>query len=161
MYRQVLLAYDGSAEGRGALREGALLAKQCSAEVFLLSVIPESAGMLLSESTHAGVLSQQEERFQAIFDEGIQKLRELGYLPRGKLVAGDPARQIATVAKSIGADLVVVGHRRRSAFERWWSGSSGLFLVDILDCSLLVGRHNITEAAFEAAVQALDAKGQS
>ena len=39
MYKRVLLAYDGSVEGRTALREGALLARQCGAEVFLLSVL--------------------------------------------------------------------------------------------------------------------------
>ena len=36
MYKRILLAYDGSVEGRTALREGALLARQCGAEVFLL-----------------------------------------------------------------------------------------------------------------------------
>ncbi len=36
---RVLLAYDGSVEGRTALREGALLARQCGAEVFLLAVL--------------------------------------------------------------------------------------------------------------------------
>ena len=39
MYKRILLAYDGSLEGRTALREGALLARQCDAEVFLLSVL--------------------------------------------------------------------------------------------------------------------------
>ena len=39
MYQRILLAYDGSLEGRTALREGALMARQCGAEVFLLSVL--------------------------------------------------------------------------------------------------------------------------
>ena len=39
MYKRILLAYDGSVEGRTALREGALLARQCGADVFLLSVL--------------------------------------------------------------------------------------------------------------------------
>ena len=34
MYKRILLAYDGSLEGRTALREGALLARQCGAQVF-------------------------------------------------------------------------------------------------------------------------------
>ena len=33
MYRKILLAYDGTLEGAIALREGAILAKQCGAEV--------------------------------------------------------------------------------------------------------------------------------
>jgi len=38
MYKTVLLAYDGSIEGRRALRERAKLAHLCRAEVFLLAV---------------------------------------------------------------------------------------------------------------------------
>jgi nucleotide-binding universal stress UspA family protein len=37
MYTKILLAYDGSIEGRRALREGAKLAQLCRAEVFLLA----------------------------------------------------------------------------------------------------------------------------
>ena len=53
MYKRILLAYDGSVEGRTALREGALLAKQCGAEVFLLSVLTDTGTLLLSEVTLA------------------------------------------------------------------------------------------------------------
>jgi nucleotide-binding universal stress UspA family protein len=44
LYKTVLLAYDGSVEGRRALREGARIAQLCSAEVFLLAVVEVSAG---------------------------------------------------------------------------------------------------------------------
>jgi nucleotide-binding universal stress UspA family protein len=43
LYKKVLLAYDGSIEGRRALREGARIAQLCSAEVFLLAVAEVSA----------------------------------------------------------------------------------------------------------------------
>jgi nucleotide-binding universal stress UspA family protein len=43
MYKKVLLAYDGSVEGRRALREGAKLAQLCRAEVFLLAVVELSS----------------------------------------------------------------------------------------------------------------------
>ena len=49
-----------------------------------------------------------------------------------------------------GADLVVLGHQKRSLFQRWWSGSSGAYVSDLVDCSVLVGRHNISAEAFEA-----------
>jgi nucleotide-binding universal stress UspA family protein len=54
MYKRIVLAYDGSVEGRTALRDGALLAKQCRAEVFLLSVLPDPGTLLLTEVTLAG-----------------------------------------------------------------------------------------------------------
>ena len=56
MYKRILLAYDGSLEGRTALREGALLARQCGAEVFLLSVLVDSGTLLLPGVALAGAL---------------------------------------------------------------------------------------------------------
>jgi nucleotide-binding universal stress UspA family protein len=50
MYKRILLAYDGSVEGRTALREGALLARQCGAEVFLLAVLVDPGALLLRGS---------------------------------------------------------------------------------------------------------------
>ena len=38
---RIVLAYDGSREGRSALREGALLARKLGAQVFLLSVVAD------------------------------------------------------------------------------------------------------------------------
>jgi len=51
MYKRILLAYDGSVEGRTALREGALLARQCGAQVFLLSVLVDTGTLLLADVT--------------------------------------------------------------------------------------------------------------
>jgi nucleotide-binding universal stress UspA family protein len=60
MYKRILLSYDGSVEGRTALREGALLAKQCGAEVFLLSIL-DNATQFLSETALAGASVQMED----------------------------------------------------------------------------------------------------
>jgi hypothetical protein len=47
---------------------------------------------------------------------------------------------------------VVVGHRKRSLLERWWSGTTGAYLVDHLGCSLLVARRPISDEDFFAAM---------
>lgn len=39
MYRTILLAYDGSQQGREALDQGAKLASLCKARVHLLAVV--------------------------------------------------------------------------------------------------------------------------
>jgi len=44
MYAKILLAYDGSVDGRLALREGAKVARLCQADVFLLAVVNSSTG---------------------------------------------------------------------------------------------------------------------
>jgi nucleotide-binding universal stress UspA family protein len=156
MYRRILLAYDGSVEGRRALREGALLALSCKAEVYLLSVVPGSAGSLIAEGAYAGTIDRQEKQLRFVFDEGVERLRQMGFKPVARLVSGDPSQEICAFANEVRADLVVVGHRRKSLLERWWSGSSGAWLSDQLKCSLLVSRNVVSDDAFEKEVSTAD-----
>jgi len=158
MYKRVLLAYDGSAEGRTALREGALLAKRNGARVFLLSVIGETAGTKMGEGVGGGGVAQQHEDYERLQREGVTRLRSLGFDVVSKLTVGEPAREIGAYAAQIGADLVIVGHRRQSAFGRWWSGPTGAYLIDHINCSLLVCRNIISDEAFAAGMAQADAR---
>ncbi len=150
MYERILLAYDGTLEGRLALREGALLAKWCGAKVYLLSVAVETAGTRLAKGIESGPLMEKEESYKAVLDDGVARLRQFGFAPVARLVSGDPPKVIGAFANEIQADLVVVGYRRQSALERWWLGPSGAYLVDHIRCSLLVSRKVISDEAFEA-----------
>jgi nucleotide-binding universal stress UspA family protein len=150
MYKRILLAYDGSVEGLTALREGALLARQCGAEVFLLAVLVDPGALLLPEVALAGASVRMEDDFMEILDEGVGRLRKLGFEPTAKLVRGQPAEEIGNFARQIEADLIVVGHRRQSAFDRWWSGPKGAYLMDYTHCSLLVARNVVSDETIEA-----------
>jgi nucleotide-binding universal stress UspA family protein len=70
MYQRVLLAYDGSLEGRTALREGALLARQCGAQVFLLAVLVDTGISLLADVAHAGAFVHMENAVMDVLNEG-------------------------------------------------------------------------------------------
>src|SRR5215813_9910346 len=103
MYKRILLAYDGSVEGRTALREGALLARQCGAKVFLLSVLADDT-FLLAEVALAATSVRMENDFTEILNEGVARLKKLGFDPVAKLVRGQPAEEIGSFAKEIEAD---------------------------------------------------------
>ena len=154
MYGRVLLAYDGSREGRTALREGALLARRFGGRVFLLCVVPESPGVRIGEAAYAGAVSQTQDTYGGLFDEAMTRLKELGFDPAGRMVTGEPAEEISAYAREIGADLVVVGHRKKSLLERWWSGESGAYLVDHIACSLLIARRSVTDEEFFSELEA-------
>jgi nucleotide-binding universal stress UspA family protein len=151
MYERILLAYDGSVEGRTALREGALWARKCGAKVFLLAVLADYEMLLMAEAAVAGISVRVEDDFTDVLNEGVARLRKLGFDPVAKLVRGQPAEEIGKFAREIKADLIVVGHRRQSAFDRWWSGPRGAYLMDYTDCSLLVARNAVSDEAIEAA----------
>jgi membrane fusion protein (multidrug efflux system) len=150
VYQRIVLAYDGSIEGRTALREGALLARRYGAQVFVLSVIREAAGTKLGEGVGGGGIAQQRVEYERVLEEGMARLAALGFQAAGKLVIGEPAREIAAYAEQLKADLVVVGHRRQSAIGRWWSGPSGAYLSDHIPCSLLVCKNIIDDEQFAA-----------
>jgi nucleotide-binding universal stress UspA family protein len=108
------------------------LAGQCGAQVFLLSVLADTGTLLLADVAHAGPSVQVEDAFMDVLNEGIARLRALGFDPVAKLVRGEPAKEIGIYAREIEADLIVVGHRQQSTFQRWWSGPRGLILWTIL-----------------------------
>src|SRR5258707_14161815 len=91
MYRKVLLAYDGSIEGRRALREGAKLAQLCRAEVFLLAVV-EISSIMTPEAGLAIPIEQQADDYKAILNEGSERLRALGFSPTSRLEVGEIGR---------------------------------------------------------------------
>lgn len=140
MYRRILLAYDGSREGRAALREGALLVKRLGAEAFLLAVVPA----LSSTDPMSAPMVSDDER-ETILREGIAKAAEIGIMVSGRLVRGEPVEEIKRFADEMQADLVIVGHRKRSLLERWWSGPSHAFLIDHLSCSLLMCQNAVDD----------------
>ncbi|HZZ36424.1 MAG TPA: universal stress protein [Caulobacteraceae bacterium] len=150
MYKRILLAYDGSREGRGALREGALIAHRCEAQIYLLSVVAGAAALRMAEGVNAGALAHCEENYREVLEEGVERLKSLGFNPIAKLVTGEPVQEIAAFAHHVGADLIVLGHRRQSLLSRWWSGSSDAYLVDHVNCSVLISRNVISDEAFMA-----------
>ena len=154
MYERVLLAYDGTLEGAVALREGAILAKHFSCKVYILSVVPESGGVRVAEGVYGGAVAQQMDRYRELLDRGVARLTSLGLKPVARLVVGDPAKAIGAFAREVKADLVVVGHHRRSMLERWWSGPSGAYISDYIGCTLLIARNAISDEAFEAQMKA-------
>ena len=148
MYKKVLLAYDGSIEGRLALREGAKIAQLCGAEVFLLAVIETFSTAAALDQGVVALMDEQYETYNAILSEGIERAKAFGFSPTGRLAMGAAGRKIAEVAEEIEANLVVVGHRSTGPLARWWSGSVGSYLLKNLRCSLLVAQTEIGDDQF-------------
>lgn len=139
MYRTILLAYDGSREGREALQQGAALAALCGAHVHLLAVLAPELGVALAAAAGPSDFAEQEyEEVQSRLAEGAERLRSDGLIVDTHLAAGNPAEEIGRVAREVAADLVVVGHRAQSALARWWSGSTGASLLARAPCSVLI-----------------------
>lgn len=147
MYRTIVLAYDGSLEGRLALREGARLAQICHARVVLVAVVEPIPEIYTGDFGAVYVPSHNTEDFQKILDEGVARLKRMDLVPEARLEKGQPIERITSIAQEVGADLVVVGHHKQGALARWLKGSVTTSLSDTLSCSLLVARLEISDDA--------------
>jgi nucleotide-binding universal stress UspA family protein len=137
MYQKILLAFDGSPDGREALIQAENLASACGATVHLLAIIDPSESMLIVEAM-SFIPENQRFVIQAVLDEGVKRLRRVGCTATSELRYGKPAEQIILSAREMDADLIVVGHRDQGTLARWLNGSVGESILHEPPCSLLV-----------------------
>jgi nucleotide-binding universal stress UspA family protein len=145
MYRTIVLAYDGSLEGRLALREGARLAQICGARVVLVAIVEYASELYASDFGALYAPTDKTPDVQRILDEGIERLKRMGLSFEARLERGAPSERITRLAKEVGADLVVVGHHKQGTLARWLMGSVTTDLSYSLSCSLLVARLEISD----------------
>ena len=118
-FEKVLLAYDGSENGRIALRRTLPLLGAGEVEVHLLAVVPLTGAVAAAEGFYTESMYEAErERIENILDEGVTLLKSRGVDAEGHLRAGEPAHQIAKLAEDLAVNLVVVGHQRRGVLAR-------------------------------------------
>lgn len=137
-FKNILLCYDSTREGRRALIQGAELAQQLGAETHLLAVAPTVVGSSMVDMPSAVVLSEEEKAIREVLHEGVQRLRARGLTATGHLAFGRPIEQIPAVARSLDVDLIVIGHKPCGVVERWWAGPGNAQLLDHIACSILV-----------------------
>jgi nucleotide-binding universal stress UspA family protein len=138
VYRRVLLCYDGTREGRRALRQGADVVLCMKAEAYLLAICQNLVATAIPEGVTATLAEQEDERARALLQEGIEWLRERGVAVKGSIEYGNAVDRISEAAQRLGADLIVLGHKPRGTLARWWSESDEESLLERVNCSVLV-----------------------
>jgi nucleotide-binding universal stress UspA family protein len=137
---KILVAYDGTREGRTGLFQFTETVSLKTADVHLLAVVAMPTSALLSDGLVPDtVMDGEKQRSEEIVREGVQLLAERGYRATPHLAYGDPTQEIVRMATELPADLIVVGHKRhRSLAARWWKSSVGVSLLEHSPCSILV-----------------------
>jgi nucleotide-binding universal stress UspA family protein len=149
MYQNILLAYDGSPDGREALAQARSLASISDATVHLLAIIDPSENMLIVEGI-SFIPDNRQFAAQSMLDAGAKRLQRVGCSATNDVRYGNPAEQIVLKAREMKADLIVVGHRDQGSLARWFNGSVGASILQHPPCSVLVAvksmqaKNNIT-----------------
>jgi nucleotide-binding universal stress UspA family protein len=155
MYQNILLAYDGSPDGREALAQARSLASISGSTVHLLAIIDPSENMAIVEGMSFVLDQQHHERMlaQSVLDAAVKRLRGGGCPVTSDLRYGNPAEQIVLSAREMNADLIVVGHRDQGTLARWLSGSVGESILHHPPCSVLVAIRSEQKANSSKSIQ--------
>lgn len=138
MFRQILLAYDGSQPSQKAFERSLEMAQALNAQLAIVAVVrpPDFAEDVETEAILEAGRQHFERELAALRDRAIAG----GLTPRILVKFGHPAEQIIGAADELGADLIVTGHRGKGLFERWLLGSVSRLVIAYARCAVLVVR---------------------
>lgn len=112
VFQRILVAVDPSPARASAVRLAGELAQLANAEVRVVHVIASAASLA------AIVPLEEDTEAQAVLDEALATLRDLGVKADGTLLRGlttQVAAVISETAEEFGADLIVLSPHHRSA----------------------------------------------
>jgi nucleotide-binding universal stress UspA family protein len=132
LFSKILLAYDGTKPSDLAFERALEVAKRFHAPIHIVAVAWSA-----EVETH---VSLDKARVQCW--EYLKPLRDRGAAAQVDLelevVEGNPSEQIVAVADRFGADLLVIGHRRRKVLSRLAEASVAKRVIDHAHCSVMV-----------------------
>jgi nucleotide-binding universal stress UspA family protein len=137
-FRKLLVGFDGSAQAEKAAETAISLARATDAHVTLFAVArpPEPA---TSVEVHA-MLDDAREHFQQAFLKFQEKAKGQGVALETEIGIGHPAEQIIRKAEASHADLILLGRRGMSRFEKWILGSISERVLRYAHCPVMVIR---------------------
>jgi nucleotide-binding universal stress UspA family protein len=138
MLRRILLAYDGSAAAAKAADFALDLAAKYSAQLAVLSVArpPEFGDDVETEA----VIENSRTYYERLLAPLRQRAAVAGIDASFAVKVGHPTEQIIAEAERAHAELIVLGHRGKTLFERIRLGSVSKQIVQYAECPVLVVR---------------------
>lgn len=136
--RSILVAYDGSAEAKAALRAAMTAGRALSAAVRVVRVLEPASIAALNMTAASGYITPAEEierEAREAFEADIAALPNHERL-LAEFVVGDPADELAE--RSHAADLLVTGSRGYGAMRAVLLGSLSGHLVRAAACPVIV-----------------------
>jgi nucleotide-binding universal stress UspA family protein len=137
-FKKMLIGYDGSAQSDKATESALALAQNLDAKVLLFAVArpPEPATMVEVDA----MLDDAREHFEAQFKKIIQRAKDLGVEIQTDIAVGHPVEQIVHRAETDRVDLIVLGRRGKSRFEKMLVGSTAEKVLRYAHCPVMVVR---------------------
>lgn len=136
LFKKVLIGYDGSTQADRATETALALASSLDAKVLLFAVArpPEPATMVEVDAMLDDARQHYEEHFKKI----VQRAKDLGVDLATDIAVGHPVEQIVHRAEVDHVDLIVLGRRGKSRFEKMLLGSTAEKVLRYAHCPVMV-----------------------
>ncbi|MGB9404734.1 MAG: universal stress protein [Candidatus Acidiferrales bacterium] len=137
-FKKILIGYDGSPQSDKATEIGLALAHSLDSRVLLFAVArpPEPATMV----ELSAMLDDAREHFEEKFKKIVQRAEDLEVALETDIVVGHPVEQIVHRAEIDHIDLIVLGRRGMSRFEKMLVGSTSEKVLRYAHCPVMVVR---------------------
>jgi nucleotide-binding universal stress UspA family protein len=138
MFRNILVAYDGSEHSRRAASIAGDLARAHGedAELWVVSVVDPVTGEL-GEPFLSDLIARSAAAGQILINEAVSCIGE-GVQIHREVLFGEPASCIVEVAKNRSCDLIVIGSRGLGMLKSLLLGSRAQKVIHDADCPVLV-----------------------
>lgn len=138
MIKRILVAYDGSDPAKKAYDLALDLARKYQAEMWVLAVVrpPDFAEDVETEA----ILEGSRKYHHRLLAQLKQQSPEADQRIRFETAVGHPAEQIIYHAEQNRVDLIVMGHRGKTFFERLRLGSVTRNVIHYAHCAVTVVR---------------------
>lgn len=138
---KILAAIDQSAYAENVLAKAIDLAKREEAELTILSVVEPNFADAAEIGAQQVIFEQFRKNAEDLVNQAQQKAKNQGVAAKTLVLEGTSvASRIVQHAEQHGVDLIVMGHKGRSAIERFLVGSVASRVVAYAPCSVLVVR---------------------
>jgi nucleotide-binding universal stress UspA family protein len=138
IFRKILVGFDGSTQSQKAADLAIALARATDASVLVFAVArpPEPATSVELEA----VIDEARQHYEDGFKSIVEKAHQDGVELTTEVAVGHPAEQIIHKAETAKADLVILGRRGTSMFEKWILGSISERVLRYAHCPVMVVR---------------------
>lgn len=135
MYKNIVLAYDGSKYSNKALQEAIGIAKSSGGSLLILSVVDITEEF---ESEAPGLTDKMTEKLLRLAQKALDKAVAAKVRAKVEVHVGDAHEMIVDISKKKKADIIVMGSHGRTGLTRLLMGSVTSRVIGHAPCSVLV-----------------------
>ena len=137
MFKNIILAVDGSEYSHRAIEYAKSLAEQYQANLWLVHVFSHTSD-LLGYQDYEKLYAKRKSKGQTVLDDAQNLLGSTTIKVHQKLLEGSEAEAILWVAEENKADLIVMGTRGFGAVKGLLVGSVSRKVIHLATCPVMV-----------------------